>query len=95
MITPPAPLHSIWTVFILCTLATIINAFECVWHAVDQDRSADELYMISVPDALTPLLTGTIGLVVQSFLTVRASKLFNRRTVWRTAFVAVLGVVML
>lgn len=51
--------------------------------------------MITVPDALTPMVTGTIGLVVQSFLTLRAAKLFNRRRLWRTAFLAVLGVVML
>lgn len=30
--------------------------------------------MITVPDAVTPMMTGTIGFVVQSFLATRASR---------------------
>jgi hypothetical protein len=51
--------------------------------------------MITVPDALTPMMTGTIGFVVQSFLTVRASRLFGRQRVWRAVFLGCLSVIML
>lgn len=44
------------------------------FHGVSQDRQSDALYMETVPDAVTPMMTGTIGFVVQSFLTVRASR---------------------
>ena len=92
---PTLPRPSIWVAFTLCSVATAINAFEAVYHAVNQDRSAESLYMSTVPDAFTPMLTGTIGIVVQSFLTLRASRLFNRQRMWRALFLAVLAPVML
>jgi len=73
----------------------MLSPLAAVYHAVDQNRSADSLYMITVPDALTPMMTGTIGLVVQTFLTLRASKLFSRRRLWRAAFMGGMGVFML
>ena len=82
----------IWLVVVLDTAHVGVNVYEAYFHGISQDRTANAVFMTTIPDALPPVMVGTIGALVQGYLSVRASRLFARRRVLRGFF---LGIVFL
>lgn len=78
----------VWVVSVAMALVTGLNAFQVAWHGVTQDRSLQSIYMVEVFDAPPPVLNGVVECLVQSYLAVRASRLFRRSPARQRTFLA-------
>ena len=85
----------IWIVFGLCSVLTVVVGWQTMYHGVNQDRSLDSVYMTNLVDCFHSILTGLLGLIVQSFLAIRASRLFGQRKLAKRVFIISISLVIL
>lgn len=85
----------IWVVTVLCSGLTVVVGWQTMLHGLSQDRSVASVYLTSLVDCPHSLLSGLLGALVQTFLALRASRLFGRRK-WAKRFflVAILFVIL-
>lgn len=81
---------SIWLIVLICTVNAAISMEETFHFGVTQDRDAETFFRGTFAASFQPLLTGLTAFLVQSLLTIRASKLFPDGHA-RTAFLIVMG----
>ena len=62
---------------------------------LSQDRSVLGVYLTTTGDAVHSLLSGLTGALVQTFLALRASRLFGRRRLVKRLFLVSIFVVIL
>ena len=85
----------IWAVTVLCSVLTVVVGWQMMLHGLSQDRSVASVYLTNLVDCPHSLLSGLLGVLVQSFLALRASRLFGRRQWAKRFFLVSIFIVIL
>lgn len=64
---------SCWLVFLTTILSSLLNAMEAYWYAVHQARDFQTLRSFTIPDCLPIIPQAICGLIVQLYLSRRAT----------------------
>lgn len=80
----------VWVVGLLVLSLTVLVSIQGLYHGLNQDRSPASVFMTAISDCPISLFNGAAGSCVQSFLAIRASRLFRRRQWVRRIFLVVI-----